>query len=147
MNTKRIVAWLQGCDPIGHETASTKAGCDVRTAWRDSERYEVDFADDYKAEGWQQFDTSQDAHYFGVWINPRLLMILTYCEGDWSLETAPDAQRYRESVQRLIDCYEPGRVCLCIGSEGSVEVRQDRTEFLKGVEADVVNLGDVLRAI
>ena len=32
--------------------------------------------------GWAQLDTEQDAHYFGMWINPTKLRIMSYMEGD-----------------------------------------------------------------
>ncbi len=147
MNTNQLLAWLRAQPLIGYETDSTRAGCTVRNCHRSSERYEVDFADDYKAEGWQQFDTSQDAPYFGVWLNPRHRAILTYCEGDWSLEECPTDAHYVAAVQRRCDCYEPGRVARCIGTDGSVvDVHQDRSEFLKGEAADVIGIGDVIRA-
>jgi hypothetical protein len=32
--------------------------------------------------GWAQLDTSQDAPYYGNWINPITLELFCYCEGD-----------------------------------------------------------------
>ncbi len=48
----------------------------------DLSRYYFDEKECAYQNGWAQLDTYQDAHYFGMWINPRKLRILTYCEGD-----------------------------------------------------------------
>ena len=145
MDTKALLMLMRRQDSITYETASTKAGCTVRNTWRDSERYEVDFADDFTSEGWQQFDTDQDAHYFGVWLNPRHRVILTYAEGDWSLEECPTQDHYTAAVQRCIDFYQPGRIARVIGADGSAfDYCQDRSEFLKGEGAKLNNIGDVL---
>lgn len=44
------------------------------------------------AQGWQQYDTYQDAWYFGVWVNLELRQIFTYAEGDRSLIECPNEQ-------------------------------------------------------
>ena len=64
-----------------------KEGRVIQRAFRPSERYVVDFADNRTQEGWMQFDTNQDAPYYGVWVNPAKLQTLSYAEGDWSLVT------------------------------------------------------------
>lgn len=121
---------------IAYETASTKAGCTVRQFFLPLERYVVDFAPDFKAEGWEQFDTDQDAAYFGVWVNSKQLVVLTYCEGDWSIEECPSQEHYRAAIERLCAFYAEGKVCTVIGSEGVVECRQDRDRFLTGKPQD-----------
>lgn len=45
-------------------------------------RYVYDFNICSTDKGWQQFDTNQDASYFGVWVNVEKLQVLTYAEGD-----------------------------------------------------------------
>ena len=119
-----------------------------RGSWfHPSERYYVDFADDFNSQGWVQFDTNQDAHYFGVWCNSRERVILTYCEGDWSLEELADDAAYNAAIGRLCDFYEPGRVASVVSSEGVVEVQQDRQAFLIGSNVELVGIGDVLKAV
>lgn len=59
-----------------------------------SERYLIDFAEDFHSEGWKQYDTWQDAPYFGVWTNKTLRCILTYAEGDWSLVKCDTDEAY-----------------------------------------------------
>lgn len=144
MTLAKILSLLRSEPPIDYETASTKAGCTVRRLFRDADRYLVDFDPDFKRDGWQQFDTEQDAHYFGVWLNPGSMVILTYCEGDWDLQACHDKERYLDAVQRLIDFYQPGKIATAIGPDGVVTYRQDRSEFLKMEDADPGSIADVL---
>ena len=47
-----------------------------------ADRYLYDFGKCSTANGWAQIDTSQDASYFGQWINPTRRLIFAYIEGD-----------------------------------------------------------------
>lgn len=46
------------------------------------DRYAFDFKCCTAAKGWAQLDTSQDASYFGQWINPTTFEYVSYVEGD-----------------------------------------------------------------
>ena len=46
---------------------------------RYTERYLFDFDDDFRGAGWLQFDTDQDAWYYGVWVNPKTLRTPDVC--------------------------------------------------------------------
>ena len=61
------------------------------------ERYPVDFEG---GPDWYQFDTPQDAPYFGMWVNPVTLQHLQYCEGDISLIQCDSADHYRQEMQK-----------------------------------------------
>lgn len=47
-----------------------------------SDRYVYDFGKCSIEKGWAQVDTSQDASYFGQWVNPVERKIFAYIEGD-----------------------------------------------------------------
>jgi hypothetical protein len=97
-------------------------------------RYCVDFADDFTAEGWEQFDTDQDASYFGVWLNKSKLMFLSYCEGDWCLAACPDVAHYNAEVEAAIQFHGEGFIAKGYSeSEGWTVWRQDRSKFLISV--------------
>jgi len=97
------------------------------------ERYLIDFADNRVKEGWKQFDTRQDAPYFGVWVNPKKLQTLTYAEGDWSLVTCDSKESYNHEIQSMIDFYDEGKICTVISEDGSATVfRQERAKFFIG---------------
>ena len=98
-----------------------------------AERYLVDFADDFTSAGWEQFDTSQDAAYFGVWLNRRLRATRTYAEGDWTLVECSDDEHYNAEVTDAIRFYDEGRIARAIDSAGNVtDYVQDRSTFLIG---------------
>lgn len=106
-----------------------------RHNWSDS-RYTVDFAEDFKVEGWMQFDTGQDAEYFGVWVNPVKRLTLTYCEGDWTLVECPTWETYVAEIQDAIAHYSEGFIAKCVdihhGRYASVTTLvQDRSVFLR----------------
>lgn len=58
----------------------------------DRDRYWYDFGDGLPGErsDWRQYDTEQDAHYFGVWINLKTRQTFCYAEGDTTLVTCDD---------------------------------------------------------
>lgn len=100
---------------------------------RQEDRYIVDCADDFTSGGWEQFDTDQDAPYFGVWVNRRTLQVLTYCEGDWCLVECPTAAQYNAEIMSMIKYYREGFVAKVFSDDGSMEIiRQDRNQFLIG---------------
>jgi hypothetical protein len=101
------------------------------TAFLPDERYIVDFAPDLTSEGWLQFDTNQDAPYFGMWVNPSKFLTLTYAEGDWTLVVCPDKEHYNAEIQDAIEFYDEGYVAIAIGADGSsTKYVQDRSEFI-----------------
>ena len=66
-----------------------------------TDRYAFDCRHCTVANGWAQVDTRQDASYYGTWTNPFTLKIVTYCEGDITVEEAETPQEYVEAVHKL----------------------------------------------
>ncbi len=62
-----------------------------------ADRYRYDFEVCTISKGWAQVDTSQDASYFGTWINPTKREVFCYCEGDTILT------RYESDAEMAID--------------------------------------------
>jgi hypothetical protein len=94
------------------------------------ERYLIDFADQFTREGWMQFDTDQDASYFGVWVNPSRLSTLTFCEGDWALIESDNEELYNAEIEHMCQFYGEGFVAKSLGQDGTVTVyQQDRGAF------------------
>ncbi len=98
-----------------------------------SERYVIDFAPDFNTDGWSQFYTDQDAHYFGVWYCPSKRMVLTYCEGDWSLEVGETADDMGRMFAVLCQVYREGKIATGYGPEGVTIYRQDRAEMAAAI--------------
>jgi hypothetical protein len=70
--------------------------------------------------GWQQFDTNQDAEYFGVWINPNKRETFTYCEQDLIHVKCPSNSSYNREIRDLVEHYTQAPSCKTIGADGSV---------------------------
>ena len=126
ITTADLVKWL-----LDHKSWTNDRGNLIYQAFLSDERYSVDFADDFKSEGWEQYDTDQDACYFGVWMNKSKLMTLTYAEGDWSLVVCSDTQHYNAEITDALAFYGEGRIAMTIDDDGTAtEYKQDRAEFL-----------------
>ena len=80
-------------------------GNEVRSISHDAERYLFDFQLDSSA--WEQFDTTSDAAYFGVWISKAALCTLSYVEGDIYFVRCPDADHYDAELVDLCNFHTP----------------------------------------
>lgn len=70
----------------------------------EASRYKYDAM--FKAsEGWEQYDTDQDAWYFGVWVNYALKQVFTFAEGDTSMETGETVEDYACMMCKLEEFY------------------------------------------
>lgn len=66
-----------------------------------ADRYLYDFRLCTTEKGWAQIDTSQDASYFGQWINPVKREIFCYCEGDTILTRCDDDAELRTQIAEM----------------------------------------------
>lgn len=73
----------------------------------DRDRYTYDFQLCSADDGWEQYDTNQDAWYFGVWVHEGRREIVTYAEGDESRVTCPTAEAFRAELARMAEFYGP----------------------------------------
>jgi hypothetical protein len=65
------------------------------------DRYKYDYVCT-GSEGWAQVDTSQDASYFGTWANPFTGQIVSFTEGDVTIQTAENSRDFIRGMLRLI---------------------------------------------
>lgn len=106
----RMVPWAppernaRGNDIYRDDLADEMVGieCEDRCNWS---RYVYDQSE--KMSGWQQYDTSQDASYFGVWVNTEKLQTFTFCEGDRTFVQCPDVEHLRAELEDMGRCYGP----------------------------------------
>jgi hypothetical protein len=90
---------------------------------RGEDRYVYDFKH-LTPPDWKQFDTHQDASYFGMWVNVEKLMTFTYCEGDRILVVCPDVDHLRAELQDAAQFYgDPPPMAIAIDMDGK------RTEY------------------
>lgn len=85
-----------------------------------------------KADGWEQFDTSQDAWYFGVWVNKSARCIWTFAEGDFTVVTCHNDKTFNAEIQHMIQFYQPGFICKVFSEDECAVYEQDRNDFLIG---------------
>jgi len=96
-----------------------------------ADRYVYDFKVCTSAKGWMQYDTDQDAHYFGTWVNKARRQILTYCEGDVICVTCPTVESFNAEIASMNAYYGEGRECAVADIEAKTftEYHQDRAKF------------------
>ncbi len=52
---------------------------------------------------WKTLNTQQDAPYYGVWINPVTMEIVSFCEGDITLIACHSREAYEEEVYKTVE--------------------------------------------
>lgn len=75
------------------------------------------------AQGWQQYDTEEDAWYFGIWIHTEKLETFTYAEGDTSHVIAPNVEAFRAELARLYQYHPQAPTFISIDPEAGVVTR------------------------
>lgn len=97
-----------------------------------ADRYRFDLGECNSENGWLQFDTDQDASYFGVWVHPERREIVTYAEGDITRVTCPTVESYRAELEDMCEFYGTSPAFITIDDDGTVtKYYQDRGELLE----------------
>jgi len=60
------------------------------------------------SDGWVQVDTSNDAHYFGVWANPFLKKVISYIEGDIVEVEGGTDEEFINEINEMNSFYDGG---------------------------------------
>lgn len=90
------------------KTYTNKRGNKVTSHFKSGiDRYHFDFEQCTSKKGWQQYDTTQDAWYFGIWVNLKERKILTYAEGDIDLTECKDDAHLQAELDVMAECYGP----------------------------------------
>lgn len=73
------------------------------------------------AEGWRRYPTSQDAWYFGQWVNPQKLQMLSYCEQDVVQVTCETQAQFDAEMKEMANFYgrTPSPSVIAIGDDGT----------------------------
>ncbi len=109
------------------EEATDPRGNPMRQLLIPGDRYRFDFNLDLGE--WQQFDTDNDASYFGVWVNKTTLRTLQFIEGDLYLTQCADAAAYDAEIAALCSFYTAASAFVAIGETGTTAYYQDRAQF------------------
>lgn len=70
----------------------------IERSFYPSDRYTFDWGCCSTRNGYAQVDTSQDASYYGTWANPFERRIVTYCEGDVTVQTCDSDTEFRDAI-------------------------------------------------
>lgn len=98
-----------------------KRGNQIKRGFDHTDRYKFDFGMCSHDKGWVQYDTDQDAWYFGVWVHPEKRLIFTYAEGDTSLVTCPTIESYKAELKSMAEFYgDPPPAFRAISNDGQV---------------------------
>lgn len=73
--------------------------CIIYVGFLPIDRYVFDFKVCLPSLGWHQFDTDQDASYFGMWYNLDRMVTFTYCEGDLHFVEAPTFEAFKSEME------------------------------------------------
>lgn len=94
----------------------------------DADRYRYDFKLCTTERGWRQYDTVQDAWYFGVWVHPEERLIVTYAEGDVSKVSCPTPESYHAELHAMAEFYGPPPPAFTIVTpESGVDLYDERS--------------------
>jgi hypothetical protein len=118
-----------------------------RAFLKNGERYIFDF--DLK---WPQFDTCHDAWYFGIWVNPETLQVLTYAEGDLVLTNCTERAVFEAELEALWKFYkEQPPALVAINDKGEmIEFRDKRPTAEQAPETapgNRLNLAGILEKV
>lgn len=78
---------------------------DVIMGFKGGDRYAYDFR--ILKDGWQQYDTDQDASYFGCWVHLERRITLCYAEGDRIVVQCPTLESFRAELADMERFYGP----------------------------------------
>ena len=65
------------------------------------DRYAFDFGACSINEGWAQLDTDSDAWYYGNWAHPHKFMIVSYVEGDITIQKADNGEEFAQAIREF----------------------------------------------
>ena len=85
-------------------------------------RYIFDFDYCSKETGFQQYDTTQDAWYFGTWVNIKELSTVTYAEGDLIINLLESKEAMKKELERMATFQgEPPPMCIGLDLDNGVQ--------------------------
>ena len=87
----------------------------------DLDRYHFDFEECTEARGFKQYDTEQDASYFGIWVDVGRRLTVTYAEGDLAVVVCPSEDGLRAELASMAAFYgKAPPFAIGISEDGSV---------------------------
>ena len=106
----------------GDEPYTNSNGCVVTNSFHPCiDRYVFDFKRCDGGDGWEPYDTDQDASYFGVWVRLETRETVTYAEGDITHVQAPNEEAFKAELASMAEFYgDPPPAFRMITSDGQI---------------------------
>jgi len=86
------------------ETFTNANGNQVTREFEPADRYLYDRM--LERHGFEQFDTDEDAEYFGIWVSRERGLVFSYIEGDCTTVVCPDDAHFLAEI-RSLSCAHP----------------------------------------
>ncbi len=90
---------------MGEEIRVNEFGNEITDGFYPGDRYRYDFGPCSSEKGWTQYDTNQDAHYFGIWVHIEKRWIFSYVEGDTYLTKCPTRESFKAELKHMAEYY------------------------------------------
>jgi len=105
-------------------------GAKVQRFFVGGDRYHFDFEVCTAATGWAQYDTEQDASYFGVWVHRGRREIVTFCEGDLTRVICPTQAVFEAELAAMAEYYgPPPPAWIVLGDNTRTDVYDESARF------------------
>ncbi len=129
-----IVSISREIDPLLFGTLNrirfNERGNIIADASWSGDRYKFDFDLCTHDKGWEQYDTDQDAWYFGSWVHAATRTIVTYAEGDITVVRCLTAESFNAEIASANEFYGAGFIAKAIDENGHcTTLIQDRDQF------------------
>ena len=89
------------------KTRVNERGNTVTTEFCPADRYLYDFRVCTSDKGWKQYDTDQDAPYFGIWVHVEKRVVFSYVEGDCTTVECPTQESFVAELASMAEFYGP----------------------------------------
>ena len=98
---------------------------EIQKSFANCDRFIFDFNYCHFKKGYAQLDTTEDAHYFGNWVNFKSLELITYCEGDLTVIKCDDVKEFKEQLLKVVSWYKKNKSFIGIDLMCSDDIKKD----------------------
>ena len=98
---------------------------EIQKSFANCDRFIFDFNYCHFKKGYAQLDTTEDAHYFGNWVNFKSLELITYCEGDLTVIKCENIEEFKNQLLKVVSWYKKNKSFIGIDLMCSDEIKKD----------------------
>ncbi len=122
---ERFIAWGQAiASPLTRvkpDFRGLSSGIATFHAYFSADRYLWDFELCRLGDGWRQFDTEQDAPYFGIWVHPERRLVVSYIEGEVYVRICLYHEALVRELERMGQLYgDPPPAAIVVAPAGTL---------------------------